>query len=121
MDSFKSCREKSGMTQKEIAYRLKVSVQAVSYWETGERMPSYEKLFELADAYQVSIDTLLGRQDRETRAAKYISGLTETEARLLDDFRSLSREGKDYILQTMAMTTNIYKNPDFSVAEDKIG
>lgn len=63
MNSFKECREKSGKTQKEVALDLGISVQAVSYWETGERMPSYEKLFQLADLYNVSLDVLLGRNE----------------------------------------------------------
>lgn len=61
MNSFKVCREKAGMTQKEVALDLGISVQAVSYWETGDRMPSYEYLFRLADLYAVSLDVLLGR------------------------------------------------------------
>lgn len=61
MNSFKACREKADMTQKEVALDLGVSIQAVSYWETGERMPSYDYLFRLADLYAVSLDVLLGR------------------------------------------------------------
>lgn len=63
MNRFKECREKAGYTQKEVSVDLRISVQAVSYWETGERMPSYEKLFQLADLYSVSLDVLLGRKD----------------------------------------------------------
>lgn len=61
MNNFGACRMASGKTQKEVAIALKVSIQAVSYWETGERMPTYEKLIQLADLYGVSTDCLLGR------------------------------------------------------------
>ena len=36
--------------------------------------------------------------------------LTDTEQKLLDDFRALNRQGRQYILQTMAMASQIYKN-----------
>ena len=65
MNSFKACREKAGMTQKEVALDLGISIQAVSYWETGERMPSYDYLFRLADLYAVSLDVLLGRSESQ--------------------------------------------------------
>ncbi len=61
MNPYKQSRENAGLTQKEAAISLGVSVQAVSYWETGSRLPSIEKLIQMADLYNVSTDYLLGR------------------------------------------------------------
>lgn len=61
MNPYKASRENAGLTQKEAAISLGVSVQAVSYWETGSRLPSIEKLIQMADLYNVSTDYLLGR------------------------------------------------------------
>ncbi|MCD7841650.1 MAG: helix-turn-helix domain-containing protein [Lachnospiraceae bacterium] len=47
------------MTQNEVAQKLGVSFQAVSLWERGETSPDIEKLKELANVYQVSVDWLL--------------------------------------------------------------
>lgn len=58
---FKACREACGMTQKEVAISLGVSIQAVSFWETGERIPQPEKLLQIADLYGVPLDALFGR------------------------------------------------------------
>lgn len=60
---FKECRIQANMSQKEVASALKVSVQAVSYWENGNRMPSHENCSALASLYNVSIDYLLGRDE----------------------------------------------------------
>lgn len=70
MNDFKRYRELRGMTQKEVAFRLKVSVQSVSYWETGERMPSYDKLVQLAELYNTTTDSLLGRTENTTNEKK---------------------------------------------------
>lgn len=60
-------RKERGMSQEELASRLGVSRQAVSKWETGEAQPDYAKLIALADALEISLDALCGR---ETPASK---------------------------------------------------
>ena len=100
MNSFKLCREKRGLTQKEVAIELKISIQAISYWETGERMPSYEKLFQLADLYHATTDELLGR------AAPVISGestfsFSNGEMQLIIDYRRLSADNQNSILKNV--------------------
>lgn len=58
-------RKELGMTQADIANRLKVSYQAVSKWENGT-VPNVEILVELAKTLNVSVDTLLNGGDRLT-------------------------------------------------------
>ena len=58
---FKESRERAGLSQKEAAISLDVSVQSVSYWETGARIPALEKVLQMCDLYNVSADYLLGR------------------------------------------------------------
>ena len=41
---------------------------SVSHFETGQRAPSLESLVKLADALEVSVDTLLGRAPVEAGA-----------------------------------------------------
>lgn len=98
MNCFKICRERRGLTQKEVAFELKISVQAVSYWETGERMPSYEKLFQLADLYETSIDQLLGRASFLINE-KNAPVPTGAEKELLSLYRSLNAQTKDMLLE----------------------
>lgn len=62
MSKFKEAREKAGLSQKQAAAYLDVSVQAVSYWETGSRSPSIEKILQMCDLYRCSADYLLGRK-----------------------------------------------------------
>lgn len=105
MNPYKTARELKGFTQKEVALTLKVSVQAVSYWEVGERKPSYPILLKLADLYGTTTDYLLGREKAPTSDA-----LTPTEQKLISEYRTLNREGREYINNTMFMASQIYKN-----------
>ena len=55
-------RKARGLSQEELAARLGVSRQAVSKWETGEAAPDLPKLLALADALELPLDTLCGRE-----------------------------------------------------------
>jgi transcriptional regulator with XRE-family HTH domain len=52
-------REKRGLKQKEVAARLGLSPNTLSRYETGERVPDYKTLVQLAEFYQVTADYLL--------------------------------------------------------------
>lgn len=52
----------AGLTQAELAAKVKVNQTAVSQWERESVLPSCDKLPELADALGCSIDALYGRQ-----------------------------------------------------------
>lgn len=54
-------RKVRGLNQEDLAARIQVSRQAVSKWETGDAMPDLNKLLALADALDISLDTLCGR------------------------------------------------------------
>jgi len=56
----KTLREKSGLTQEQLAERVMVTRQAVSRWETGETQPNTDALKLLSKEFDVSINTLLG-------------------------------------------------------------
>ena len=53
-------RKKLGLSQEELASRLKVSQKSISKYECGTRRPSYETLLEMSKLFNVSIDYLLG-------------------------------------------------------------
>ena len=52
-------RKQKGLTQEALAFKLGISRQAISKWETGECEPDISKLKELAKLFNVSIDYLL--------------------------------------------------------------
>ena len=55
--------KKSGLTQAKLAEVMNVSQQAVGLWERGKNMPSHELVAKLANYFNVSVDSLLGRTD----------------------------------------------------------
>lgn len=54
-----------GMTQRQLAEHLHVSVQAVSKWETGSAYPDLVLLLPIASLFSVTLDELFGREASE--------------------------------------------------------
>lgn len=55
-------RELRGLTQAELADRAELTAAAISHFETGLRVPSPRNLLKLAEALEVTMDFLIGRE-----------------------------------------------------------
>lgn len=58
----KQSRVSRGLSRKQVAELLDISVSVLGLYETGERLPSLPVLVKLAAIYKVSTDYLLGLQ-----------------------------------------------------------
>lgn len=59
-------RKKKGFSQEKLAEKCQVSRQAIAKWENGESVPTIDKLIFLADLYELSLDELVGRTEKDT-------------------------------------------------------
>lgn len=59
--SIKKAREKSGLTQQDLAKALDIDQSAVCRWETGETQPRAKLLPRLAEILGCTVDELLRR------------------------------------------------------------
>lgn len=60
-------RLEAGMTQTELAIKIKKSKSSVNMYERGDREPGLETLEALADIFNVDIDYLCGKSDIRNR------------------------------------------------------
>ena len=97
-------RLQKNLLQKEVAAALGLERSKYVKYETEKVEPSIEVLIQMADYFRVSLDELIGRYQDPASPS-----LTATEKSLVQSFRSLSQEGKDYIAQQMAIASHIYK------------
>ncbi len=79
-EKLRELRTSFGMTQAELASRLRVTKSVVSYYELHERTPSPDVLIKLADIFHVSTDYLLGIEQRKMID---VSGLSEADIKLI--------------------------------------
>lgn len=67
-EKIQKMRKERDLSQEELAEILHVSRQAVSKWEAGQCMPDLNKLIDLSEYFNTSIDSLV--KDEETRSDK---------------------------------------------------
>ena len=64
MKILRELREKRGLTLEQVADALGLRNQYVSNYELGKRRPDYDTLVRFADFYGVSVDYILGREEK---------------------------------------------------------
>lgn len=76
-------RKQENLSQEEFAERFGVSRQSVAKWESGESVPDIMKCREIAEYYDLSIDTLVTlslegmAMNEKTSDGKYIFGMVK--------------------------------------------
>lgn len=92
------CRAQKNIGQKELASALHVSVSTVGLWETNRRFPSPTTLIELADFFNISMDTLFSADRTNTAFTPSQKQLDPDAERLLKYFESMNEESKEIIM-----------------------
>ncbi|PWL71311.1 MAG: XRE family transcriptional regulator [Clostridiales bacterium] len=72
----KRLRKRTGLTQAQLAQQLGLTKPVVSAYENSIRLPSYDKLMQIASIFHVSTDYLLGMKHGQSVD---LSGLTADE------------------------------------------
>lgn len=75
-DKLKTLRTSKKMSQKELAERIGIAKSVISFYESGDRSPSYDVLIKIAHIFNVSTDYLLGVEKKRTVD---VSELTEDD------------------------------------------
>lgn len=76
-------RRRENLTQEEFAERFGVSRQSVAKWETGDSTPDIRKCSEIANYYEMTLDTLVyvslegHESESESSDGRYIFGMTK--------------------------------------------
>ena len=68
-------RELRDITQTELASRSGLQTAAISQFETGKRVPAFDSLVKMADAMNITIDYLIGRNHKTIAAGPAIDKL----------------------------------------------
>lgn len=91
----KELRIKRNLTQQQVADQIGCSSVVYSRYENGQRQPSIEVILRLADLFNVTVDTLLGRP------AERNGTLTEYEIELLAAARNADERAREDALQML--------------------
>lgn len=105
-DNIRKKRKLLGLSQIRLASMAGISQAGISGIESGKvtRMPYTDTIAKIASALGCSVSDLMGDASEEANTGQ----LTAQEKNLIEDFRSLNQQGREYVLQSMAMAVRIY-------------
>ncbi|MDR1668934.1 MAG: helix-turn-helix domain-containing protein [Oscillospiraceae bacterium] len=87
MKRIRELRKERGLSQSDLAQKLKISQGMISYWERDDFEPNITMLSRLADLFNVTVDYLLERTDRRESISSvddlYLALAREAQARRL--------------------------------------
>ena len=106
-------RERAKLYQSDLGKALGVSAQAVSKWELGKAEPDLDSLIKMCELFDVSADVLIGRiSEQDAISMETRDGLLLDEKRVIDLYRRLSDEGKEFVFKALLMAQNTMQKDD---------
>ena len=91
-DRISKLRIAKGLSQQQLSQQLGVKRSIVSYYESGDRLPSFDVLLEMSRVFCVSTDYLLKGKDASRIIP--VSDLTEKEIDVIITMINALREKK---------------------------
>lgn len=94
----RKAREMRGWSQGDLADRAGLPPSSIAHFEAGSRKPSFDTLYRLANALEMTTDYLLGRVDEPTVAMegdplfRDVGKLTGNDRELAKDFLKMLAE-----------------------------
>lgn len=85
----KQLRDEKKLTQEAFGEEVGLTRSAIGMYENGNRLPNIELLCRIADAFDVSVDWLLGRESAlrsKQEYPKWLFSLSETELKELENY-----------------------------------
>ncbi len=98
-ENIRALRKKAGMTQADLAKKMKVKQYNISDYETGRIEPDISKLSKMADIFNVSIDTLVGRRALAGGPSPDQPSYDEDIQAINETLEGLSKDERKYIVR----------------------
>ena len=82
-ESLRRFRKERGLTQKQVAEAIGIREAVYQRYDQGRAMPSVAVVMKIADAFDVPMDYLVGRNDEESRLLNAYRKLDDDHRRML--------------------------------------
>ena len=91
----KKLRHQKKLTQKQRANFLNVSTSTYSLWEQGRNQPDIDRVKELADFFDVTVDYLLGRETTTSTQEKTIEDTIRKLEEVTEQLKHIFRDQQE--------------------------
>lgn len=103
MKNLVELRNSKDLSQRQIAKDLGITDKAYWSYENGRTEPNIETLIKLADYFDVSLDYLCGRPNKNL---VFVDGLSQEKRQLIEIIKTLTEEETLIALGWVAKLTN---------------
>lgn len=63
----KTCRERKGISQEELAFKIRVGTLTIERYENGEQIPNLQTILKISTALDVPASELMEQFNQETQ------------------------------------------------------
>ena len=101
-------RKQAGYSQEELAYKVDVTRQTVSLWESNSLIPKADKFKMLCEIFNVSSDYLLFDRATEQRLSNQIDDTGKTDEEPKSDNIQTKKKTKNKVLKVAATLLAVF-------------
>ena len=97
-EKIRTLRKLNKLSQEKLAEIMNVSRQAIAKWELGKSYPDIDKLIEISNYFNISIDSLLKEKNNDCNLKKNITKIGEykMEFKIVKEIAILSKGSKEW-------------------------
>jgi len=100
-ERLKAARERKNLKQNRVAHYLGIHNSTLAKYESGEREPDIETINKLARLYEVSVDYLMGRSEKETKVIEKSYELDQLDKEIVNIITKMPKDDKKHIVEFM--------------------
>lgn len=89
MERLREARKAAGLTMKELGYRVGLAESTISHYETGRHEPPYEILTAMAKILDVSVNYLLGVEEKPVEFSDFTYAMHGAEQDLTENDKQI--------------------------------
>ena len=112
-------RSELGLTLKQVADAVGVSEATVQRWEAGTMSIRYNRIVKLAEVLHVNPQEFFGwHVDVNAVKEAILKAIEEDENAVLESYRNLSDEGKEYVKKQIEIAAAVYPKKYYEEGEE---
>lgn len=100
-ENIREKRRLKDISQNKLAKLAGIAQATLSAIENSTKSPTIDTVIMLADALECSVSSLINEKSEN-------DDFTSQEIKIIHDFRTLNQQGKEYVLQSLAMAVQLY-------------
>lgn len=102
--NLRKIRKEKKLNQRQLAEKIGVQESTISAWEKNKNSIDIEMIYKICEILEIPISKLTEIKEE--------LNLSKEESKLIENYRKLSTEGKEYINRDLEIAKELYKEKE---------